>query len=239
MSNSPLASYTAISPNSNARTQRIAKITPHHMAGNLTVEQCGAVFASSARQASSNYGIGSDGRIALYVPEDRRSWASSSAWNDQRAVTIEVANSSTGGEWPVSDAAWRSLVELCADICRRNGIERLDYTGDPSGSLTEHRMYAATLCPGPYLHDRMGQLADEVNAILHGEEDDMFNDEDRGMLRTIFAAITNSDDPTGRGKTMEPLARIPWMAEKQEAMQDDIDEIKAAIVDDEAVGGTD
>ena len=71
------------------------------------------------------------------------------------------------------------------------------------------------------------------------EEDDMFTDEDRGMLRTIFAAITNSDDPTGRGKEMEPLARIPWMAEKQEAMQEDIDEIKAAIVDDEAVGGTD
>lgn len=239
MSNSPLASYIAISPNSNARTHRISKITPHHMAGNLTVEQCGAVFASSARQASSNYGIGSDGRVALYVPEDRRSWASSSAWNDQRAVTIEVANSSTGGEWPVSDAAWRSLVELCADICRRNGIERLDYTGGTDGSLTEHRMYAATLCPGPFLHERMGRLADEVNAKLHGEEDDMFTDEDRGMLRTIFAAITNSDDPTGRGKIMEPLARIPWMAEKQEDMQADIDEIKAAIVDDDAVGGTD
>ena len=100
-------------------------------------------------------------------------------------------------------------------------------------------MFASTMCPGPFLHDRMRRLADEVNAKLHGEEDDMFTDEDRGMLRTIFAAITNSDDPTGRGKEMEPLARIPWMAEKQEAMQDDIDEIKAAIVDDEAVGGTD
>ena len=246
MSNSPLVSYTAISPNSNARTQRITKITPHHMAGNLTVEQCGAVFASSARQASSNYGIGSDGRIALYVPEDRRSWASSSAWNDQRAVTIEVANSSTGGEWPVSDAAWASLVELCADICRRNGIERLEYTGGSSGSLTEHRMFAATMCPGPFLHDRMGQLADEVNAKLHGEEDDMFDDEARGMLRTIYAILTDRSDPTGRGKEMEPLARIPWFAAKQEQemadvaeIKADVSEIKAAIVDDDAVGGTD
>ena len=170
MSNSPLASYTAISPNSNARTQRITKITPHHMAGNLTVEQCGAVFASSARQASSNYGIGSDGRIALYVPEDRRSWASSSAWNDQRAVTIEVANSSTGGEWPVSDAAWRSLVELCADICQRNGIPELVYDGTPNGSLTEHRMFASTACPGTYLHENMQRLADEVNDRLRGDE---------------------------------------------------------------------
>ena len=165
MANSSLVNYTRISPNSNARTQPISKITVHHMAGNLTVEGCGSVFASSSRQASSNYGIGSDGRVGLYVEENRRSWASSSAWNDQRAITIEVANSSTGGDWPVSQAAWNKLVQLCADICRRYNF-RLNYTGDKNGSLTEHRMYAATLCPGPYLHARMNQLANEVNAAL-------------------------------------------------------------------------
>lgn len=240
MSNSPLASYTAISPNSNARTQRISKITPHHMAGNLTVEQCGAVFASSARQASSNYGIGSDGRIALYVPEDRRSWASSSAWNDQRAVTIEVANSSTGGEWPVSDAAWRSLVELCADICRRNGIPELVYTGDSGGSLTEHRMYAATLCPGPFLHDRMGRLADEVNAKLKGE-DDMTPDQ-AAQLSAVHSELTDQSDPTGRGKPGTLGFKVKWMAAKQEQMQADIDEIGKkldAVLEALKVGGTD
>ena len=166
MSNSSLVSYTKISPNSSARTGKISKITPHHMAGNLSVETCGEIFSRSSRQASANYGIGSDGRIALYVDESRRSWASSSAANDQRAVTIEVANSSRGGDWPVSTAAWNSLVTLCVDICRRNGIARLDWTGDASGSLTTHDMFVATACPGPYLKARMPLLAKAVNERL-------------------------------------------------------------------------
>ena len=193
MANSSLVNYTRISPNSNARTQPVSKITVHHMAGNLTVEGCGSVFASSSRQASSNYGIGSDGRVGLYVEENRRSWASSSAWNDQRAITIEVANSSTGGDWPVSEAAWDKLIQLCADICRRYNF-RLNYTGDSSGSLTEHRMYTATLCPGPYLHARMNRLANEVNAVL-----------DAGSKKKIidggFASIPNQ---VYTGKAIEP-----------------------------------
>lgn len=172
MSNSPLISYTAISPNSSPRYKHITKITPHHMAGVLDVETCGRVFANPARQASSNYGIGNDGRIALYVPEDRRSWASSNPENDQQAVTIEVSNSSVGGDWPISDAAWSSLVALCVDICQRNGIKGLSWTGDASGSLTCHYMFAPTACPGPYLKSRMGKLASEVNARLTGKKED-------------------------------------------------------------------
>ncbi len=147
------------------RTAKVCKITPHHMAGNLTIEGCGAVFQN--REASSNYGIGTDGRIACYVDEDYGAWTSSSYWNDNQAITIEVANSQAGGDWPVSDAAWKSLVNLCADICKRYGF-RLSYTGDRGGSLTEHRMFDATACPGPYLHARMAQLAKEVNAVLDG-----------------------------------------------------------------------
>lgn len=168
MSNSPLISYTKLSPNCSSRDgARITKITPHHMAGNLSVETCGAVFAPTSRGASSNYGIGTDGRIALYVPEDKRSWASSSYANDRQAVTIEVANSAVGGDWPVSDAAWESLIALCVDICQRNGIKGLTWTGDANGSLTCHYMFKATGCPGPYLKSRMGQLADEVNRRLN------------------------------------------------------------------------
>lgn len=163
VANSALVNYVKISPNSNARTNSVKKITVHHMAANLSVETCGNVFQS--RAASSNYGIGSDGRVGLYVDESRRSWASSSPWNDHQAITIEVANSSTGGEWPVSEAAWNKLVLLCADICKRYGF-RLNYTGNSSGSLTEHRMFTATACPGPYLHARMSRLAQEVNAYL-------------------------------------------------------------------------
>lgn len=169
MSNSPLVSYTKLSPNCSSRDgAKITKITPHHMAGNLSIETCGEVFANSARQASSNYGIGTDGRIGLYVPEDKRAWTSSSYANDRQAVTIEVANSSTGGDWPVSDKAWNALVNLCVDICKRNGIKALSWTGDASGSLTCHYMFAATGCPGPYLKGKMGELAKQVNAKLNG-----------------------------------------------------------------------
>lgn len=170
MSNSSLVSYTKLSPNHyNGRGgYKITKITPHHMSGNLTVETCGNVFASSARQASSNYGIGSDGRIAMYVEEKNAAWTSSNYANDCQAVTIEVANSSTGGNWPISDKAWTSLVNLCVDICKRNGIKSLKWTGDKNGTLTCHYFFSATDCPGPYLKSRMGKLANEVNARLKG-----------------------------------------------------------------------
>ena len=169
MSNSALVNYTRISPNRNSpRNQPISKITVHHMAGNLSVETCGSVFAPSSRQASANYGIGSDGRVGMYVEEKDRSWASSSSWNDNRAVTIEVANDQIGGNWHVSDAAWNKLIELCVDICRRNGIKSLTWTGDKNGSLTCHYMYAATSCPGPYLKGRMAELASIVTARLGG-----------------------------------------------------------------------
>lgn len=167
MSNSAFVNYTRISPNrSHPRNHTIDKITIHHMAGNLSVETCGSVFANSSREASANYGIGSDGRVGLYVDEGDRAWASASPGNDNRAVNIEVANSSTDGDWPVSDAAYSKLIDLCVDICQRNGIKALNYTGDAKGNLTEHRMFMATTCPGPYLHARMSRIAAEVNKRL-------------------------------------------------------------------------
>lgn len=167
MSNSALVDYTRLSPNrSHPRNHTIDKITIHHMAGNLSVEGCGSVFANSSREASANYGIGSDGRVGLYVNECDRAWASASPGNDNRAVNIEVANCATGGDWPVSDAAYSKLIDLCVDICQRNGIKALNYTGDAKGNLTEHRMFMATTCPGPYLHARMSRIAAEVNKRL-------------------------------------------------------------------------
>lgn len=167
MSNSPLVSYTKISPNNGPRYEKITKITPHYVAGNCSIETIGEIFYPSSRQASSNYGIGSDGRVGMYCPENRRSWCSSSSWNDQKAITIEVANIRADGY--VTDAAWNTLVNLCVDICKRNGIPRLTWTGDRNGSITCHYMFAATSCPGQYLKGRMGLLADQVNARLNGQ----------------------------------------------------------------------
>lgn len=169
MSNSKLVNYTKLSPNCNKpRKYPITKITIHHMAGNLSVERCGEVFASASRQASSNYGIDSNGRVGLYVDEANRSWCSSNADNDNRAVTIEVANDEIGGDWHVSNTALRKLIDLCVDICERNHIESLDYTGNKSGNLTEHNYFAATSCPGPYLKSKLPYIAEEVNKRLAG-----------------------------------------------------------------------
>lgn len=169
MSNSPLVDYVAISPNSNnPRNNKIKKITIHHMAGNLTVEVCGKVFNGKNRKASSNYGIGSDGRVGMYVEEKNRPWTSSSPSNDHQAVTIEVANDGGAStNWHVSDKALAKLIELCIDICKRNGIEKLVYTGDASGNLTRHNMFAATTCPGPYLQSKFPYIAEEVNKRLN------------------------------------------------------------------------
>lgn len=167
MSNSPLVSYKRISPHRNSpRNKPVKKITIHHMAGNLTVEQCGAIFANPSRNGSSNYGIGTDGRIGMYCEEKDRSWCSSSPENDHQAITIEVANDQIGGNWHVSDKAMSSLIALCVDICRRNNIPRLNFTGNKNGNLTMHCYFANTACPGPYLKSKFQYIADEVNKQL-------------------------------------------------------------------------
>lgn len=146
---------------------KVCKITPHHMAGVLSAEQCGRIFQAKGRQASSNYGIGNDGKIACYVGEENRAWTSSNSVNDCQAITIEVSNCEIGGEWKISDAAWNTLVKLAVDVCRRYNF-RLVYDGTPNGSLTRHNMFANTSCPGKYLQSRFQELADTVNAQLDG-----------------------------------------------------------------------
>lgn len=150
---------------------KIKKITIHHMAGNLSVERCGQLFANSSSDVSSNYGIGTDGRIGMYVEEKNRPWTSSNATNDYQAVTIEVANDKIGGDWHVSDKALEATIKLCVDICKRNGIKKLNFTGDKSGNLTMHSYFVSTACPGPYLKSKFPYIADEVNKRLAAKEE--------------------------------------------------------------------
>lgn len=146
---------------------KVCKITPHHMACQWSAERCAQSFQVSGRMASANYCIGSDGTIVANVDEENRAWTSSNYYNDCQAITIEIANDNTN-TWTISSKAWNALVNLCVDICKRYGF-RLNYTGNANGSLTEHRMFTATSCPGTYLHSKMSQLALEVNARLNGQ----------------------------------------------------------------------
>lgn len=173
-SNSPLVVYTKLSPNnSGKRTRNIDTIAIHCMAGNCTIETCGQLFAASSRKASSNYGIGSDGRIGMYVEEKNRSWCTSSAAVDQRTVTIEVANCGGAPNWPISAQAKTSLINLCVDICKRNNIKKLLWREDKSllgqvnmQNMVVHRWTAAKSCPGDDLYKLHTEIANEVNKRL-------------------------------------------------------------------------
>lgn len=174
MSNSPLVNYTKISPNkSSPRNHKIDTVTIHCVVGQCSVETLGNVFAPASRQASSNYGIGYDGRIGMYVEEKDRSWCSSNAANDNRAITIEVA-SDTKEPYAVNAKAYAALIDLLVDICKRNGIKELvwstnkaDRVNHKNGcNMTVHRDYANKSCPGTYLYERHAQIASEVNKRL-------------------------------------------------------------------------
>ena len=201
MTYSPLTSVAIMSPNhSGSRLNPISKITIHHMAGNLSIETCGNVFLNPNKQASSNYGIGSDGRIACYVEEEDHPWTSANWENDDRAITIEVANSESGGDWPISQAAYASLIRLCSDICNRYGIYPY-YDGTPSATLTEHCMFVATNCPGPTIHSMQvnhvieidiraamagGAVTPQPTPAVSGDVEDL-------ALRAIAGELGNGD----------------------------------------------
>lgn len=176
--NSSLVKYTSLSPNhSGQRTHSIDRITPHCVVGQLTAEGICACFPKG-REASCNYGIGKDGKVALCVEEKNRSWCSSSAENDQRAVTIECASDSTA-PYAFNTAVYNALIELCVDICKRNGKNKLLWLGDKTKTLnyapksgemvlTVHRWFDNKSCPGDWMYSRMGDLATTVTKRLSG-----------------------------------------------------------------------
>lgn len=179
--NSSLVSYTKLSPNhSGQRTHSIDRITPHCVVGQLSCESICGCFTSPSRQASCNYGIGKDGRVSLCVEEKNRSWCSSSAANDQRAITIECA-SDMSEPYAMNTAVYESLVKLCTDVCKRNGKKKLLWLGDKNTTLnyklkademvlTVHRWFANKSCPGNWLYARLGDLAARVTANLGGSQ---------------------------------------------------------------------
>ena len=165
--NSSLATYRKLTnKHSSRRGRKITKICIHHMAAVWTARQAVDYFYSTTRKASANYCVGNDGSIAQGVDEAYRAWTTSNFWVDSQAVTIEVSNSSRGGQWPVSNAALNSLINLVYDIAKRNNIYPVTYTGDKRGTLQKHQWYAKTNCPGPYLGSKFPYIAKEATRRL-------------------------------------------------------------------------
>lgn len=218
MSNSPMASYTKISPNKTSpRNGEVIYITPHCVVGQCSVETLGNVFAPTSRQASSNYGIGVDGKIGMYVEEKDRSWCSSSAANDNKAITIECASDTTA-PYAFKDVVYNALIDLCVDICKRYGKTKLLWFGDKDKTLayspaknemvlTVHRWFANKSCPGDWMYSRMGDLAAKVTSRL---------------------GSTQTEQPT----TSTTLYRVQTGAYKQKANADaQLAKVKAAGFD--------
>lgn len=218
--NSPLVSYTKLSPNhSGQRTHSIDRITPHCVVGQCSVETLGNIFLPTSRQASSNYGIGVDGRVGMYVEEKNRSWCSSSNANDQRAVTIECASDNTE-PYAFKDVVYQRLIELCTDICKRNGKTKLLWLGDKAKTLnytpksdemvlTVHRWFANKSCPGNWMYARMGDLASKVTAALGGDV------KPADTVKPTPVGIKAGDLVTITGSTYYNGKSIPkWVKEK-------------------------
>ena len=201
MSNSSLVSYTKISPNRTInRNHAIDTITIHCVVGQASVETLGNIFATPSKKASSNYGIGFNGRIGMYVEEKDRSWCSSNKENDNRAITIECASDSTY-PYAINDAVWKSLIELCADICIRNGIKELKWKSDKSligqvdkQNMTVHRWFANKSCPGDYIYNRLGNIADQVNARIQEIQNGSNNSENKILYAVQVGAFANKQN---------------------------------------------
>lgn len=170
--NSPLVMHTNLSPNYSVRKGLIDTITPHVVVGHVSLKTLGRIFANKSAQASSNYGIDDNGNVGMFVEEKNRSWCSSSASNDHRAVTIEIASDSTH-PYAITNGAMDGAIKLMADVCQRNNIPRLLWAADKAligrldeQNITVHRWFAAKACPGDYVYGRLGEIAEEVNKIL-------------------------------------------------------------------------
>lgn len=202
MSNSPLVNYTKISPNKTKnRNHSIDTITIHCVVGQVSVETLGNIFQS--KQASSNYGIGLDGRVGMYVEEKDRSWCSSNAANDHRAVTIECA-SDMSEPYAIKSVVYNKLIDLVTDICKRNGIKKLVWSTSKNDrvnhlngcNMTCHRDYANKSCPGTYIYQREGDIAKEVNRRLSGEAPSPSGGTCEVTTRVLYKGLTGEDVKT-------------------------------------------
>ena len=202
--NSSMVVYKKLSPNhSGQRTHSIDRITPHCVVGQCTAEGLGEWFEKQSTQASSNYGIDRDGRVALYVEEKNRSWCSSSNANDQRAITIECASDTTE-PYAFRDVVYQTLIKLCIDICKRNGKNKLIWFGDKDKTLnyapksgemilTVHRWFANKSCPGNWMYAKMGDLAEKVTKVLQGSSDSGVGSTAKGTQASVLKDLSEAD----------------------------------------------
>lgn len=209
---SQLVNFELISPNSNIRSGKIKRLTPHCVAGNLAIEAILGLPAFKAYgNASTNYAIGSDSRIGLGVEETNRAWTSSSSINDNQAITFEIANNSGAPDWRMSEKAINSWIDLATDICQFYEFNKVAYKDKPSNIsikdteswintwdpgpdtmlITLHRWFAAKACPGDYFVRQLPWIVKEINKRLIKRTPESFVKE--GPVPVTSVTITNEE----------------------------------------------
>lgn len=183
----------------------VTKVTIHHMAGNQGADACAKMHALSKYQQSANYYIGSDGKIVCGVDEEFRAWTSGSKANDYQAITIEVANNTGAPNWTISDAAYKSLIKLCKDICSRYHIEP-SFTGDSKGSFTFHYMFQATECPGPYIKKNIYRIIDDVKGFHQTNQSTTTHEPASSFL--VKVTVTDLNIRSGPGTKYKRVGHI-------------------------------
>lgn len=214
-SNSSLATYTRItSAKSTQSSKTINRISIHCFVGQVTAKQGVDYFATSGREASSNYVVGYDGSIGLSVDEKDRSWCTSSSDNDKQAITIEVA-CETSNPYTVTAKAYAALLDLVTDICKRNGKTKCIWFGDKTKSLnytpaanevvlTVHRWFDNKACPGAYLYGKHPEIAATVTSRLNVEEDeDMTQEKFNEMMNAWITTQANKEPSSWSAEARE------------------------------------
>lgn len=168
--------------------RKIEAITIHHMAGRLTAEQCGRIFQNPNRKASSNYGIGYEGSVGLYVDEDNTSWCNSNWDSNCKSVTIEVSDNDNS--WYVNDTTMEMLIKLVADIAKRNNLGKLV----KGQNVTWHSMFANTTCPGDYLRSKIDYICDEANKINEEKPEIKYNLGDVVDINGVYVSSDSTEE---------------------------------------------
>ena len=226
MSNSSLVNTTVWCAEGNythGRSGRnIEMVALHHMAGVLSAEQCGSIFQQSGRGASANYGIGYDGKIGLYVDEYNTAWANSNWDSNCKSVSIELSNSSVGGDYPVSDTVLNKAIDLITDIFKRNNLgdyvrSKLDYIVDKVNEKLGLNSNSGTSSNDNLYKVQVGAFSKKENAEKLANEiknkgvDTCIITED-GLYKVQCGAFENVDNAKNIAKTLNNMGYDTYIA---------------------------
>lgn len=154
------------------RQDTIHGIVIHH-AASTSLDSVGQVFSQYGRGGSAHYGVCGN-QIHQYVREEDTAWHCGDWPGNCCTIGIETVNSTGAPDWLVAEDTFNTLVKLVADIAKRNNLGKIKFGPyDVYPTLSAHRDWSATYCPGDYLYSRMDEIAEKANEINYPAKADL------------------------------------------------------------------